>query len=269
MALKTIYDNQDDIPEQYRDLFTERNGKWELTGIEGIKTPADVERVQTALNKERDEHKKTKDKLALFNDLDPEEVHAQLDRLPELEAAAGDKLDEAKIEEIVEGRIRTKLAPVERERDRAIKERDEAKAEADTARNEIRSRDIKSKVMDAAVKGKVVDTALDDVIMLAERVFEVNEDGTVTAKDGMGVTPGVDPAAWLQEMQERRPHWWPASEGGGAGGGGGGGSSTKNPWKKDQWNMTEQGRLFRENPENAERLAKLAGTTVGGPMPAS
>lgn len=269
MAIKLVYDTQDDIPEQYRDLYTERDGKFHLTGVEGMKSQADIDRLQSALTKERNDHKETRDKLALFGDLNPDEVHAQLDRIPELEAAGADKLDQAKIDELVEARIRTKLAPVERERDKAIKERDEAKTEAENAKGEIRSRDIRAKLTDAALKAKVVDTALDDILMIGERAFELNEDGTVTVKDGMGATPGADPTMWLTEMQERRPHWWPPSEGGGSRGGNGGGGGGDNPWRADQWNVTKQGQIYRENPERATQLAKQAGTTIGGLKPAA
>tara|TARA_R110000796_G_scaffold117736_1_gene230774 strand:- start:16279 stop:17148 length:870 start_codon:yes stop_codon:yes gene_type:complete len=41
----------------------------------------------------------------------------------------------------------------------------------------------------------------------------------------------------------------------GAGGGGG-----KNPWSKDSFNLTEQGRLMRENPARAKQLKAAAGT---------
>ncbi|POZ56432.1 hypothetical protein LYSIN_01215 [Lysinibacillus sphaericus] len=33
----------------------------------------------------------------------------------------------------------------------------------------------------------------------------------------------------------------------------------KNPFSKDYWNLTEQGRLFREEPEKAKQLQALAG----------
>jgi hypothetical protein len=33
--------------------------------------------------------------------------------------------------------------------------------------------------------------------------------------------------------------------------------------------MTEQGRIYRENPERAQQLAVSAGTTIGGPRPAA
>ena len=32
--LKTIYEKEEEIPEGYTDLYLERNGKFELTGIE-------------------------------------------------------------------------------------------------------------------------------------------------------------------------------------------------------------------------------------------
>lgn len=266
--LELVYDTLEAIPENYRDLYSERDGKFHLTGVKGMKTQGDIDRLQTALTKERNDHKATRDKLATFGDMDPEQVQAQLDRIPELEVAAAGKIDDAKMEELVEARIRTKLAPVERERDKAIKERDEAKAEAETAKGEIRSRDVRSKLTDAALKAKVVDTALEDILLIGERVFELSDDGAITVRDGMGATPGIDPATWLTEMQEKRPHWWPPSEGGGSRGGSGGGMASDNPWRAEQWNMTKQGQIYRESPERAEQLAKQAGTTIGGPRPA-
>lgn len=37
---------------------------------------------------------------------------------------------------------------------------------------------------------------------------------------------------------------------------------TTNPFAKEQWNLTEQGKLFKENPEQARALAKAAGITI-------
>lgn len=263
MALKTIYSSQDEIPENFRELFTERNGQWELTGIEGVKTQADVDRLQAALTKERNDHKETKTALEKFNGLDPDEVHAQLDKLPALEAAAS-----GKAQELDDAQKRQITAPLERQIATLTKERDDAVSERDGLKNERRADKIRAALTDAAVKGKVIDTALEDVILYGERVFDLTDDGNIIVKDGVGFTPGIDATNWLQDMQAKRPHWWPPSQGGGAGGSGGGGNDTTNPWKKDQWNMTEQGKIYKENPERAAQLAKLAGTTIGGPQPA-
>lgn len=40
--------------------------------------------------------------------------------------------------------------------------------------------------------------------------------------------------------------------------GGGGGTGQINPWKKDTFNLTEQGRLLRENPELAKQMMAQA-----------
>jgi len=37
------------------------------------------------------------------------------------------------------------------------------------------------------------------------------------------------------------------------------GKTTKNPWTKEQWNLTEQGKLFIQDPEKAKQLAAQAG----------
>ena len=111
--------------------------------------------------------------------------------------------------------------------------------------------------------------ALDDALLLGERVFEVTEDGKVLTRDNVGTTPGIDPKTWLNDLREKRRHWWPGSVGGNArGAGGGGGASGDNPWSYEGWNMTKQGQFLKEHgSEKAERMAKAAGTTVGGKKP--
>ena len=104
--------------------------------------------------------------------------------------------------------------------------------------------------------------------MNAERMFEITEEGQVITKDGVGVTPGVAPDVWLSEMQPKRGHWWPASTGGGAKGSKGA-NFASNPWTKENWNMTEQGKILStQGREKAEQMAKAAGTSLGGRKPA-
>lgn len=276
--LKALYDSADDIPESvedFRALFTEKNGKHELTGISGVQTPANVARLETSLSKERLDHKATKDKLGVWGDLKHDDVVASLDRIPELEAAGAGKLDDAKIEEIVnrrvEGVIKSKLSPLERANKKLL----EGNAELTTANEGFTvantRRTIGDDVRRALVKAKVVPEAHDDALMLGERVFEVTEDGNVVTRDNVGVPPGLDADGWLTEIQDKKPHWWPASVSGGALGSRGPGTSLggKNPWSAAAWNMTEQGRYLRANgTEKAKRMAEAAGSHVGAASPA-
>ncbi len=43
---------------------------------------------------------------------------------------------------------------------------------------------------------------------------------------------------------------------------GGKGGNTANPFAKETWNMTEQGKIFRENPAQARELAAAAGVEI-------
>jgi hypothetical protein len=44
--------------------------------------------------------------------------------------------------------------------------------------------------------------------------------------------------------------------------GGGPNTPATNPFKKDTYNLTEQGKMFRENPEQARAMAAEAGVTI-------
>lgn len=278
--LKTVYDNQEDIPAGYEALYSERNGRWELTQIEGVKTPADVERVQTALNKERGEHKATKQALEKFGDLNPDEVHTTLERVPELEAQLeaakkGGKLEGEELEKIVTARINQATGPLAREKqtlERKLLEKDKLITDKDSEnanlRTTITAGNIDQAVRAAAIESKMTVTAIPDALIRARSAFEITEDGKVITKDGTGYTPGLSPKEWVKEMQEQAPHWWPASQGGGANGGGANGGKTTNPWMKANWNITAQGQYVKQHGvAKAEEAAKQAGSTLGATKP--
>jgi hypothetical protein len=275
MALKSIHTSLDEIAEPFRELYTEKDGKFELTGIHGVKTQADIDRLTASLTNEREEHKKTKSAFDVWGDLKHEDVMAKLDRIPELEAAAGDKLDESAIEEIVNkrvsGTINSQTAPLER----SLKQAQDALTEKDALIQQLQGNETRRTVHDslrsAMTEAKIIPEAYDDVLMLAERVFNVREDdGAVVTKDEVGATPGIDAAMWLQEMADKRPHWWPVSQGGGGRGSTSqGGGFAGNPWSKEHWNMTKQGQVVQaQGMEKANQMAAAAGSKVGAAHPA-
>ena len=93
MELQLILDSLDSLPKEFHSLYTERDGKFHFTAIKGLKTQEDISRLQTSLEKERNEHKATKEKLSAFSGLNMtvEELHEKLDRIPELEKHQGDR----------------------------------------------------------------------------------------------------------------------------------------------------------------------------------
>lgn len=278
--LKHQYEKQDEIPEAFRELYAEKAGRWELTGVAGIKTQADVDRISAALEKERNEHKEAKTRLGAWSELgELDSIKQTLDRVPELEAASKGKLDEAQIEQLVakrvDGVLKSRTSPLERQVNALTKERDQFKAQVEQYSARERQRAIHDAVRKAAgPEGeKLLPAAVEDALVLAERLFEVTEDGQVVTRDGVGITPGLGAKDWLAEIRDKRPHWWPASSGGGASGSGargaGFGSSKDNPWSAEGWNLTAQGNYLRTHGrEKAEAAAKAAGSYLGATHPA-
>jgi hypothetical protein len=271
MLLKTVVKSLDDIDEKYRDLYTERNGQYELTEIEGVKTQSDIDRLQNALARERSEHKATKSALSAFGDLKPDEVFTQLDKLKEHETLSENAEiapPSDKVQKLVESRLQAKIAPIEREREQLrARIAEQEKLIAEFRQKDIQ-RQINESVRSAANTAKLLPAAIDDALLLAERVFEVDDSGKVITKENCGFMPGIDAQTWLSDIQSKRPHWWAPSVGGGAVGHNGGGAySSNNPWSAENWNLTKQAEILMKDRARANNLASVAGTTIGGPKP--
>lgn len=281
VKLKAVYEKIDEIPEGFADLYLERNGKMELTGVEGVKTQADVDRVNESLRKEREDHKVTKLKLNKFGDLNPDEdIVGKLAELDEvkatLEAVTKEgKLDEKKITPLVDAAVRRVTGPLEREKtqlqrdlDAALKGKSELEKENTGLKTSIVEGNIERTIRDAAVGAKISATAIEDAVMYGSRVFEVLEDGRVVTKDIRGTTPGIEAKEWFKDMQEKRPHWWPNSVGGGSAGSRGGGGLSGNPWTAANWNLTAQGQFVKTHGEaKAREAAERAGSSFGSTKP--
>ncbi len=274
MAFQAVVENLDDLPENVREHYIEvedkRTGK--KVFVPDIAGDTNLLPVTRSLRDEagryrtqlRDVEQKY-GKIKAFEGMDPTEVLAKMDRIAELEAANGGKLDEKQLETLVETRIKTKTGPLERQIQTLMAENTELKTQVDGFKGKERSRKITDAVREAATQAKMQPEAIEDAIMYAERVMDVDEEGRVSVKES-----GLAPRDWLMDMQPKRPHWWGPSVGGGSRGNAGtfGDSLGKeNPFSHEHWNMTKQGEIYRADPKRAERLAAQAGTTVGGGRP--
>jgi len=283
MKLKSKYDKLEDIPAEYRDLFEQRgestpgadDGKWVLVNIDGLVTEANIMKLEVANRKLRDERDGLKKKAESFGERTADEFHTLEDKVIELEAqlATSGKPDEEKLTQLVEARIKTRLGPLERELKQVKEGWETEKGQTTDLRGTISKINVHDAIRKAAEKIKVVPTAMEDLLMLSERVFEVVEGDSgrrVITKDGVGVTPGLSPDDWLSEIGPTRPHIFPPSIGAGSTGGGlNGGLNGDNPWLKKNWSMTSQGEFItKHGDEKAAQAAKAAGSFVGATAPA-
>lgn len=268
LTLKREYATEGDIPAEVKALYAEQDGVFVLQAtIEGMRTQEDVNRVQNALRSEREAHQALKDRFGqLPAELDVETLQADLDELAELRAskdAKGGKLSEEQIEEIVGRRLARQLGPVERERDQLRTQLSEVEGERDQLRGTIQTGNLHSRLREEAIKAKVADTAIEDVLVFGERVFQFDEDGALVPKEGSKLAAGTTPSEWIESLRETKPHLFPLSSGSGARGSGGG-AGGRNPWSKDHWNLTEQGKYIQSKGEEAaKRMAESVGSFIG------
>ena len=78
--------------------------------------------------------------------------------------------------------------------------------------------------------------------------------------DKEGNPVGIDNV--VKPLKESSPHLFKAEPGADYKPAGGGTPPSKNPFAKDSFNLTEQGKLLRENPAQAKALASAAGVTI-------
>jgi hypothetical protein len=256
--LKTTMDTIEGLDPSIAELYTEKDGKFVLTGIEGIKTEADVAALSSALAKERNDHKLIKAKYAPLATHDISDIVAKLDKFPELELAASGAVDEKKLGDLVSAR----LVPISREKAALEEKVKMLETTVGEYQQNEKSRKIIKAAKDAAKAAGVVPEALDYVAMYAEKMLTVDDTGSVVTKDNVGVTPYVDPKVWVTEMMPKQPLWQPKTAGGGATGSNSGANGAKNPWLAQTFNMTEQALLIKSNPRVAIQMAKAAGVDL-------
>lgn len=115
--------------------------------------------------------------------------------------------------------------------------------------------DLKNLRIDSAVKLKLTNTAQDvDIVanLIDKTKLIVGDDGSVTGLDEQ-INPLKQSKPFLFKETSKQPYE-PST----------GGNPVNNPFSKEHFNLTDQGKLFREHPEQARALAQAAGITIGG-----
>jgi hypothetical protein len=235
--IKAVYDTMEEVPEQYAELYEEREGKAQLSRIEGLKTEADIQRLSNALSKERDLRKAAEVTVSLFPG-SPDEVNAEMDALKSQGKVPG----------------QAHLREVEKLKQDLLN----STSQVSTLQNEIGSQKLRTTFVKEATDQGVTSSAIEDVLLWGENLFTVKE-GQVVARDETNLQT---PADWISDMKTsgKKDYWFEQSQGAGAKGSkGGANASGVEHFTKGTMNLTKMSAIFTDDPEKAERLAKLAG----------
>lgn len=117
---------------------------------------------------------------------------------------------------------------------------------------------MKAMKINNAIKLKLISTAQDvDIVagLIDKNKILVSDDNIAGLDEQIKTLKASKPFLFKDASQSPNPQYKPN---------GGTGGSDKNPFKKETLNMTEAGRLLRENPAQAKALAAAAGFNLGG-----
>lgn len=261
-ALKGLYSENDD------SYILDVEGVDDLPTIQGLKNGMqNAKRERTQARKEADALKRKFGALADIEDLDlsdvdPERIENLRPYLTgEAEIPTGNgNGGEGKTPEEIE-RIRANARkPVEKDRDEFKKKADtyEALFRKECVTNTLTAEFSRAGVKDPDFLELLIDRYSPKCKIEIEdgevKVLVDSEYGEVNPKEFCKEWAGTDYARKFIASAE--------NQGGGAGGGGGG-AKIKNAWSPEHWNLSEQGRIFKADPERAKRMAAEHGKTVG------
>ena len=219
MPLKFKYKTKDEIPTETQSLYVERDGGFVLD-VEGAVEKSKLEEFRT-------------NNITLANQL---------------------------------AETKRRFEGIESEQVKAVA------AERDALNARLTAIQVDQGVVAVATKKGLRPSAIPDITARARTVFKL-VDGAPRAyeADGQTVRVGKDGSApmtleeWVDAQVADAPHLFESNSGGGAAGdasGGGGNTRTnrsvKNPFRKESWNLTEQMKLQRTDPQLAARLQAAA-----------
>lgn len=105
MGIEFEYSSVDEIPADVsiKDLYSERDGKVVFSGIDGIKTQKDVDSLQEALRKERNDHGQLRESFKAFEGLDVEAARKAIEENEILRLKATETDD--KVQELIQSKL--------------------------------------------------------------------------------------------------------------------------------------------------------------------
>jgi hypothetical protein len=256
MALKFKYKTKEEVPAESQALYVEREGGWVLD-VDGVVDKAKLEEFRAnivTLSNQLAEQKKR------FEGIDPEEVRKLAEEKQRLEEAQ--QLKGGEIDKVVEGRLKTAKTEWD-------KQFGAVTAERDSLTSRLTAIQVDQGVITVATKKGLRPTAIPDITARARVVFRL-VDGAPRAYEADGQTvrvgrDGITPMTldeWVDQQVADAPHLFETNAGGGAASNGSGGAgnnrSVKNPFRKETWNLTEQMKLQKTDPQLAARLKAAA-----------
>ncbi len=256
MPLKYKYTNQQEIPAEHQSFYVERDGAW-LLDADGVVS-------QAKLDEFRQNNIALTNQLKRFEGIDPDAVRqlaAEKQHLED-EQTLRSATTAAEVQKVWEAKLKTAKADWDKTHGVVV-------AERDTLTGRLTAIQIDQAVVTEATKRGLRPTALTDITARARATFKL-VNGVPQAFDGDAPRFGRDGtspmtlAEWVDALVSDAPHLFEANAGSGAAGSGSGGAGSasarapRNPYRKETFNLTEQMKIQKSDPQLAARLKAAA-----------
>ena len=245
MAVKAKYSKQADIPDALKADYKEVDGVW-LLDVDGGNTATHVPKSEFDRVKNESETRKTT--LAKYKDLDPDKVAADTAELVELRKGAGNQ-----------------QVAIDAATARLTKEKENLEKKVQETSGQLSTLLLDNRFKDLAAKDGVKPEAIPFFVDAARKNFEV-VNGELVPRDSLKGKDGkpLTPDEWTTERKTDSAFLFLGSSGGGAGNqaaskDAAGNSSKLNPYKKESFNLTQQGIIEIGNPTEAAAMRAEAG----------
>lgn len=160
------------------------------------------------------EKKNLQQAMAKFEGFDIEEHKRLMEVIGKSEEAK--LIAEGKVDEVISKRTEKYRLDMDQKLEELQKERDSLAENYSSLSTASKRKDISVTMTQEATKAGVAPTAVSDIIDRALKVFTVDDDGTVIARnsDGEIITKGgkpLTPEVFMSDLKKSAPHFWPSS----------------------------------------------------------
>ena len=243
MALKAILESKEEIPAGTESYYEEKDGKFHLS-VEGFTEKSRLDEFRESNISLKKQMEDIQSQLSQHEGIDPVQAREALEKVKGLENK--ELLEKGQFEEILKNK--------EVEYGGKIEQLTKHAQAIQTAVNEV---------------GSPQSSAIADILARAKNSWQIDDKGVLFCVDGSGKArysekgdTYLSPQEWAKELVQSAPHLFVSSVGGGANGSGTGKVSGDNPWLKENFNLTKQGQIMKDDPSLAKRLSGEAGIVL-------
>ena len=227
MKLELSYESMSAVPDEFKEAFTEQDGKAVLSKSIEVETETAFNEMKQAKKHAFDEMHVLKEDLKSFNGIDKAKFSEMENELDILRAKVKDGgTDEETIDAIVK-------AKVERETEKFTNENSELKAQLEKEQG-FRFNTERKDLLSNALKDKVDPAFVGDVLDLLSGKIERGANGEWMTTESSGYDKGLGVDDLVTKFVESKTHFAPRNDGGNAQGG-----DSKPPKQDKEYTMTD------------------------------